>query len=134
MKVFKKPAGWQLDRNVSIALPVELPSFKHKCFSFDNTTSILTVKRGYFFDGASGPVRDTQKTMVPALPHDVFYHAMRDKLLPLKYKRAVDKLFVKMCVDRGRSKLLAKTYLKGLKWFGGRSCVPGSQPKSIEFN
>ena len=41
----------------------------------------MLVKKGYAWDGPSGPTWDTDDTMTPSLFHDAAYQLMRMKLL-----------------------------------------------------
>jgi hypothetical protein len=50
-------------------------------FSLDKSGWII-VKRGYAWDGASGPTIDTKSSMVSSLVHDVFYQLLREGHLP----------------------------------------------------
>ena len=43
---------------------------------------ILWIRRGYAWDGASGPTIDTEDTIINSLIHDVFYQMMREGQLP----------------------------------------------------
>ena len=50
----------------------------------------LTIKRGYCWDGASGPTFDTPSTMLASLVHDALYQLMRECLLPQDYRIRAD--------------------------------------------
>ena len=56
----------------------------------------LTIKRGYAWDGPSGPVVDTKENMRASLVHDALYQLMRHEELSTKaYKDKADKILKK---------------------------------------
>ena len=87
----------------------------------------LTIKRGYAWDGPSGPVVDTKENMRASLVHDALYQLMRHEELSTKaYKDKADKIFKKICIEDGVSKKTAAIYYYGLK-IGGK---PAADPKN----
>jgi len=61
----------------------------------------LTLRRGYAWDGASGPTIDTPDSMRPSLVHDGFYQLMADGLLGLEHREAVDDFFLQLLLEDG---------------------------------
>ena len=53
-------------------------------------SGLLTIKKNYAWDGASGPVFDTQRIMRGSLVHDALYQLMREKYLPQKARENAD--------------------------------------------
>jgi hypothetical protein len=53
----------------------------------------LEIRPGYQWDGASGPVINTDPIIKASLPHDVLYQLMRQGKLPLKHRKRADELF-----------------------------------------
>jgi hypothetical protein len=92
----------------------------------------LFIKKGYAWDGASGPPIDDETNYVPSLVHDVFYQMMRRNELPLSAKEYADDLLQTMMVERGASELRAKIYHDGVAFGGASSCVPGSDDKDAK--
>ena len=82
--------------------------------------SILTVKAGYAWDGASGPTLDTEDSMTAGLVHDVLYQAMREGNLRSVYRRQTDREFRRILKRDGMSWLRRWVW-----WLGVRVC--GSQ-------
>lgn len=89
------------------------------------TDGTLTTKKGYAWDGASGPVIDTPRNMRGSLVHDALYQLMRGGLLKGE-RKAADKLFQKICIEDGTNELLAWGYYRFLRKFGGSYTKPGS--------
>ena len=131
MKV-RKVKGYRVTEGDSIHLPFDIPDVEHKFFGIKRRQ--MVIRQGYYYDGASGPVRDTKRTMFAAAFHDVAYQAIREGLIGLEYKSSFDKLFADMCKERGQWEWLVGLYFKGLKKFGTRSCVPGDKPKEYEYH
>ena len=75
MKYTKYNYKFKVEENFSIKLPYKIPDFEHPYAS--SKDSILEIKKGYAWDGASGPIINTQDTLVASLVHDVLYQAMR---------------------------------------------------------
>ncbi|MGF1718169.1 DUF1353 domain-containing protein [Photobacterium chitinilyticum] len=87
----------------------------------------LHIKKGYAWDGPSGPVVDTKENMRASLVHDALYQLMRNEHLDRNvYKKAADKLFEKICIEDGVPEELARVYYLGLK-IGGH---PSTDPKN----
>jgi hypothetical protein len=83
----------------------------------------LTIHWGYQWDGMSG-VGDSKQSMRASLVHDVLYQMMRAELLDRKYKDVADRLFEKILIEDGASKLNAWICYQGVKMFGKKSTYP----------
>ena len=80
---------------------------------------VLRVKKGYAWDGPSGPTFDTKNFMRGSLVHDVLYQLLRENLLEIENGRnKADLIIKKLCIEDGMSKLRAQIVYLGLKWFG----------------
>lgn len=105
-------------------------------------TGLVTAKKGYFWDGASGPTVDTRSIIRPSLWHDVGYQFIRMRVVPLKYKEYFDLLLRDLIVQDAEligtpalwvHKIRAWYFWRGVHRFGHSSCVPGTQRKPIEL-
>ena len=80
----------------------------------------MSIKKGYAWDGPSGPTIDSFNFMRGSLVHDALYQLMRNDLLDRKiHKVPADKLLQKMCLEDGMSRLRAWTVYQALQ-VGGR--------------
>ena len=87
----------------------------------------LTVKKGYAWDGTSGPVLDTNENLRASLVHDAYYQLMRmRKLKSTEYKDAADKLFRNMCKIDGVASPVAQLYYMALDKLGKPSADPAN--------
>lgn len=84
----------------------------------------LTCKKGYAWDGASGPTWDTKSSMRGSLIHDAGYQLMREGKLPLDYKVVFDGLFYLTLIHDGMSKARAYIWYKGVLWFAKSATLP----------
>jgi hypothetical protein len=81
---------------------------------------VLTVKKGYAWDGASGPTWDDSTNMRGSLFHDAIYQLIDTGELSAEFKDAADQLLRNLCIEDGMSKFRANYYYQAVKHFGGR--------------
>ncbi len=95
-------------------------------------SGFLTIKKGYAWDGASGPTIDTMNTMRASCVHDVLYQMMRERYLSTSWKDAADLELQRLMIEDGFdsskcwNKIRAGYYYWGVRIFGGMFCKPGS--------
>lgn len=78
----------------------------------------LTIRKGYQWDGATGPIADTIETFRASLAHSALYALMRWNILSSRqYRKEADMLFKELCLEDGVSKLRASAYYKALRKF-----------------
>lgn len=121
---------YQLANDYKITISIEPHSDIETDFIDLNTNGNLLVKKGYAWDGPSGPVIDTEENMRASLVHDALYQLMRNKELSSRtHRKAADKLFKKMCKEDGVSNLRASAYYKALRKFGKPAASPQNKKK-----
>lgn len=87
----------------------------------------LTIKKGYAWDGPSGPTVDTLSFMRGSLVHDALYQLMREGSLNRdEFKEKSDRLLQKMCREDGMNAMWAWFVFIGLKVGGNPACSPSS--------
>jgi len=74
----------------------------------------LVIKKGYAWDGPSGPTFDTKTFMRGALVHDALYELMRQGYLSKTYRSAADNELKKICLEDGMCRLRAWYVHKGV--------------------
>ena len=118
MKYSKYKYKFKVEENFSIELPFKIPDFEHPYAS--SKDSILSIKRGYAWNGASGPVINTRDTLVASLVHNVLYQAMRLNLIkPSKENRkTADKNFFEILKMNGVNSIRRKVWYFAVRLFG----------------
>lgn len=82
------------------------------------TTGFLTMRRGYAWDGPSGPAVDTKNFMRGSLVHDALYQLMREgRLRATPYRLVADQLLRAMCREDGMGWLRAWWVYKFVRMF-----------------
>ncbi len=80
---------------------------------------VIVIKRGYAWDGPSGPTIDTLNFMRGSLVHDALYQLMREGQLNKDIHRDLaDRLLQQMCKDDGMSSIRAWLIYQGVSKFG----------------
>ncbi len=88
-------------------------------------TGRLVIRRGYAWDGPSGPTIDTSDFMRGSLVHDALYQLMRGgKISKARWRDAADRLLRHMCRDDGMGFIRAWVVYQGVRRFGDPSASP----------
>ncbi len=91
-------------------------------------TGRLTMKRGYAWDGPSGPTIDTPNFMRGSLVHDACYQLIREGLLPARRRKSTDVLLWLICLDDGMSRARADYVYHAVRVFGAAAARPPRKP------
>ena len=123
MKYSKYKYKFKVEENFSIELPFKIPDFVHPYASLKD--GILSVKRGYAWDGASGPIINTRDTLVASLVHDVLYQAMRLNLIKSskENRQIADKNFFEILKMNGVNSIRRKVWYFAVRLFGKKSTI-----------
>lgn len=112
-------ADYQHQTGLNIAQAVEIPPV-----IFLEVNGLLTIKKGYAWDGPSGPTIDTPNFMRGSLVHDVLYQLMREELIPQEHREYADTLLREICIEDGMSKIRAWWVYQGVRLGGASSAAP----------
>ena len=123
MKYSKYKYKFKVEENFSIELPFKIQDFVHPYASLKD--GILSVKRGYAWDGASGPIINTCDTLVASLVHDVLYQAMRLNLIKSskENRQIADKNFFEILKIHGVNSIRRKVWYFAVRLFGKKSTI-----------
>lgn len=95
-------------------------------------SGMLVIRKGYAWDGPSGPTFDTKTFMRASLVHDAFYQLMRQGFIDKgEWRKTVDKLMQTMNIEDGMCKLRAWWVYKSLRIAAGKAASASSRRKII---
>lgn len=98
---YREGYKYQLAEDYRLRTPIKTGRLiEHEFFSLLGDGDLL-IRRGYAWDGASGPTFDTKSSMRPSLVHDCFCQMMRDRTLEFSWQKRVNLLFKEMCIEDG---------------------------------
>jgi len=120
---------YQLEKDYKVKLDILNESVDTDYIDL-TTDGILTIYKGYSWDGPSGPTMDTKDFMRGALVHDALYQCMRmGKLDANKYRKVADETMRKLCREDGMGWFRAYYTYHAVRLFGSKSADPaGSYP------
>ena len=127
--IYYKPGfKYQLTRDYQVVLPLLGYNITTEYISL-NEWGLLTIHRGYCWDGPSGPTIDTKNFMRASLIHDALYQLLREGLLPQSERFIADKILQKVCIEDGMSKIRAWYVFQGVDKFAASSADPKNAKK-----
>jgi hypothetical protein len=98
--------------------------FDSDFISIDGTN--LIIRRGYAWDGPSGPTVDTATFMRGSLVHDALYQLIREGAISEDSKDAADMELRYICLEDGMWSARAWWVYKGVRMFGRGASRAGS--------
>lgn len=99
--------GFKNDRNITHSfIQLEFEGYLH-------------IRKGYAWDGPSGPTIDTKNFMRGSLIHDALYQLLREHRNPGFTRKQADEILKIVCLEDGMSKLRAWWVYQGVRNFGG---------------
>jgi hypothetical protein len=90
---------------------------------------LLIIKKGYAWDGASGPTIDTKSSMRGSLVHDALYQLVRMGLIDTPNRDYADELLRKICIEDGMWRIRANVWWTIVDKFAGLAIRPSSEPQ-----
>jgi len=100
--IFYRERHWwkyTLESDYSVNIDIHIPEFMAGTY-FDGLVTItvdgaLLIRKGYCWDGASGPAIDTKSIMRPSLIHDVLYQLISEGCIDSGHRKRADIIFRK---------------------------------------
>jgi hypothetical protein len=87
---------------------------------------MLMIRKGYSWDGGSGPCYDTKTVMRGSLIHDALYQLLRLGLLFPTYRKAADRLLKLICLEDGMNRFRAAYIYRAVRLFAGYAAKKGA--------
>lgn len=125
---YREGYRYQLAADYIIALPI--PYSDHDVdtpFVSVSGTGVMCIRKGYAWDGPSGPTIDTKNALRASLVHDAMYQLIRLGYYPHRYKQLADDVFYRILIEDGMSTIRAKLWRTALDWFGGKNARPSRE-------
>lgn len=131
---YKKGYKYQLTEDEVTVTPIRPGSAIETDFISLSVNGVLTVKKGYAWDGPSGPTIDTDNSMTPSLNHDAFAQLMRMGLLSRVHRILSNVFFARQCLERGMLRIRAWFWKRSLDKFGAPSTNPKNRKVEYEVD
>jgi hypothetical protein len=90
---------------------------------------LLTIQKGYAWDGPSGPTVDTKSFLRGSLVHDALYQLMRNEFLPASCREDADQELHRICREDGMNRFRAGYVLLGVRKGAGFAASPAAKKK-----
>jgi hypothetical protein len=87
-------------------------------------SGILRIRKGYAWDGPSGPAIHTKSFMRGSLVHDALYQLIRERKLMLSDRKEADLILRDICIDDGMDRFRVKWVYAAVRRFGESSATP----------
>ena len=124
---YKSGYKYQLKETYSVRIDIRPDAAVDAEYLALTAGGMLTVKKGYAWDGPSGPTIDTLNFMRGSLVHDALYQLMRERHIDgAQYRETADRLLQAMCREDGMSAARAWLVYQGVRFGGGYSADPSS--------
>ena len=91
-----------------------------------NNKGVLTISKGYAWDGPSGPTYDSKNSLRASLVHDSLYQCMRLGLLPNDTRVYADEELDKILKEDGMWSIRRWYWMRGVRWFAGSAARVGN--------
>ncbi|MGB7541306.1 MAG: DUF1353 domain-containing protein, partial [Burkholderiales bacterium] len=125
---YKGGYKYQLKQNCSVEIEIKPDKIISTEYLGLDMQGMLTIKRGYAWDGPSGPTFDTLTFMRGSLVHDALYQLMRDRHLDHNvYREAADRMLQKICKQDGMCSLRAWWVYHGVRLFADPAADPADR-------
>lgn len=119
---------YQLVEEYAVGISIAPENNVHTDFIELDVQGKLVIKKGYAWDGPSGPTIDTLNFMRGALVHDALYQLMRNGLIDQEFRDEADEELKRICLEDGMSRLRAWLVHRGVRLGGG----PAASPESLK--
>jgi hypothetical protein len=125
---YKGGYKYQLRHNCSVAIEIKPEKPISTEFIELDTQGMLEIKRGYAWDGPSGPTLDTLTFMRGSLVHDALYQLMRDRHLDHNSCReTADRILQRICKQDGMWSFRAWYVYHGVRLFADPAADPADR-------
>ena len=129
---YREGYKYQLAEDYAVDVGIRPEKIMRSAFLALSPAGILTIRKGYAWDGPSGPAIDTKNFMRGSLVHDALYQMIRQRKIALDYRKAADKLLQAICLEDGMSAIRAWWVYEGVRYGGGPAADPENDNPILE--
>jgi hypothetical protein len=116
---------YQLKKTYTVAISIKPSTAIDTEYLYLDTEGNLTIKKGYAWDGPSGPTIDTLSFMRGSLVHDALYQLMREECLDHNANReAADRILQSLCKEDGMWSVRAWWVYHAVRLFANPAADP----------
>lgn len=119
-----KQYKYELSSNLEIMISITGYSINHRFFRLTKDGK-LTIFKGYKWDGVSGPMIDTDNSMIGGCVHDALYQMIRLGLISKSLKGEMDSIMEDIFNGCGMYEFRSRYAHLGVTVFGHSSCIVG---------
>lgn len=127
---YKGGYKYQLCEDYKIDLELFGAQAKTEFLALD-IVGLLTIRKGYAWDGPSGPAVDTKNFMRGSLVHDAIYQLIREGHLRKDDRLYADRLLYRMCREDGMSAIRATWVYLAVRTFASRA-ADGDHERKVQ--
>ncbi len=121
---YRELEGYEYDLDKCVTYPTSIPGIVDTKY-LKLKKGVLSMLKGYAWDGPSGPTIDTKSFMRGSLIHDALYQLMREGYIDRKkWRKEADLLLRKICLEDGMSKFRAWYVYHSVRMFAEKSSFP----------
>jgi hypothetical protein len=125
---YKGGYKYQLKQNCAVEIEIKPDQGISTEFIELDTQGMLKIKRGYAWDGPSGPTLDTLTFMRGSLVHDALYQLMRGRHLDHNTCReTADRILRRICKQDGMWSVRAWWVYHGVRLFADPAADPADK-------
>ena len=122
---YKSGYKYQLASDFSVHIDITWYNISTDYITLDDK-GVLTILKGYAWDGPSGPTYDSKNSLRASLVHDSLYQCIRLGLLPSEVRGYADIELDKILKEDGMWGIRRWYWLKGVRWFAGSAARKGN--------
>jgi len=123
---YKSGYKYQLVENFRFDVSIRIKEDIHTDYISLLKDGSLYIRKGYAWDGPSGPTIDTKSSLRGSLVHDALYQLMRMGLLEQEVRLIADKIAYEIWITDGMLEIRAKKWQAAL----GRWAAFAANPKN----
>jgi hypothetical protein len=119
---YKGGYKYQLHENYQVSVGIRPDHDITSDYISLDRNGLLVLKKGYAWDGPSGPTVDTDNFIRGSLVHDALYQLMRmNHLSTGDHRKSADEELKRLCLEDGMSSIRAWWVYESVRQFGGRA-------------